>query len=139
MRILASLCLVVAACDGGSQALLPGTTPDDPAIVTRTCLGPTDPFSLEQAMSLEADILKVSVSYGGGCEEHTFIACWDGSTTMTQPSTLTLALHHDAHGDKCDAFVTRDLFIDVSTLPDNFGSPSRASQTSVLMTQLLKR
>jgi hypothetical protein len=86
-------------------------------------------------MTIEADTLRVTVSYGGGCEEHEFAACWNGVITKTNPAALTLTLAHDANDDLCDAFITRDLFIDISELPDGFGSPERANATSIRLVE----
>jgi hypothetical protein len=139
MRLALASFIVLAACDGGSTLLAPGTTVDEPVPVTRDCgLGlPNDGFSLGSAMTITDRVLKVSVSYGGGCEEHTFAACWNGGISKTSPSTFAIELHHDAHQDLCDAFVTRDLFIDLSTTPEGFGAPVRVGDTSILLTQQL--
>jgi hypothetical protein len=89
-------------------------------------------------MTIENRVLRVSISYGGGCEEHTFAACWDGSISKSNPSTLSLTIHHDAHDDQCEAFITRDLFIDLSELPADFGSPQRGeAMNTIRLTQQL--
>jgi hypothetical protein len=117
---------------GGSRLLVTGETAIEPTPTTKQCSGlPMDGYQLGEAMSIEASILQVSVSYGGGCEEHTFAACWDGAISDAIPSSLNLTLAHDAHDDRCDAFVTRDLFIDISALPAGFGAPTRASATAI--------
>jgi hypothetical protein len=130
-------------CSGGGAGagtvLLPGETFDAPASVTRSCDGlPNDAFQLNQAMTVdtEARILRVSVAYSGGCAEHTFAACWNGAISKSKPATFSLSLHHDNAGDDCDAFITRDLFIDLSSTPAGFGSPEGETSTTIRLTEL---
>ena len=123
-------------CVGGGHTTLKPATQEEPAIVTKSCVGlPMDPFSINESMSIENNILRINVGYGGGCEEHTFAACWDGSITKTNPSTLTLSMSHDDHDDLCDAFVQRDLFIDLTGIPAGFGAPARSGESSIRLTQ----
>ena len=117
---------------GGSRLLATGETVAEPTTTTTNCVGlPMDGYQLGEAMSIEANTLRVSVSYGGGCEEHEFAACWNGEIANSAPPSLTLTLAHDAHDDLCDAFVTRDLFIDLADLPVGFASPARASERTI--------
>src|SRR5688500_13098061 len=114
MRVLCAAFILTGCLDGGggSRLLVTGETPAAPSTTTKQCAAlPMDGYQLGEAMSIEAGTLKISVSYGGGCEEHTFAACWDGAIANSIPSSLNLTLAHDAHDDRCDAFVTRDLFI----------------------------
>ena len=128
--------LATGCFGGGERALSIGETAADPATTTKNCLGlPMDGYQLGESMAVEGATLRVSVSYGGGCEDHTFAACWDGTVLESDPESLVLTLAHDAHDDLCDAFVTRDLFIDISALPPAFGSPVRASATSIRLVE----
>jgi hypothetical protein len=139
MRILCAALVLTGCLDGGggSRLLVTGETAAAPTTTTKQCTAlPMDGYQLGEAMSIEAGILQVSVSYGGGCEDHTFVACWNGAvTTTSDPESLLLTLAHDAHDDLCDAFVTRDLFIDISDLPTGFGAPVRASDTEIRLVQ----
>jgi hypothetical protein len=140
MRLAYSLVLFAAACHGDGKTLLsPGTMAVDPVPTGRSCAGlPMDGFQLGEAMAIEGDVLQVSVSYGGGCEEHTFAACWDGTIQESNPSRIRLTLAHDAHDDLCDAFVTRDLFIDIAELPDQFRVPTRGGENTITITEPLR-
>jgi len=140
MRVLCAAFIFATGCfGGGERALTVGGTSLDPVITTKACEGlPMDPYQLGESMSVEATTLRVSVSYGGGCEDHTFAACWDGSIAQSDPESLLLTLAHDDHGDLCDAFVTRDLFIDISDLPAGFKSPVRADADTIRLVQLLR-
>lgn len=136
MKILYVTFLV--GCTGGSTVLVTGETAAEPAPITRSCGGlPSDGFMLGEAMTIEPGrVLRVSVSYGGGCEEHTFAACWNGGISKSNPATFSLSLHHDAHDDSCDALITRDVFFDLASTPEGFGSPERETAASVRLTEL---
>lgn len=56
------------------------------------------------------------MSYGGGCGDHTFQACWNGAVAKSMPPQATIELRHAGHGDACEAWVTEELAIDVSSL-----------------------
>lgn len=70
--------------------------------------GPIDPFLDINSMNWDGSCLKVSVSYGGGCEEHFFEYAIDGSILKTDPPILELSiLHNDT--DLCEAYITEEL------------------------------
>ena len=96
MRIL--LAVVIGMLIG-----LPGC---DTASSTEPDLG--DPYVVEMqpAPLLDGDVLRVTVSYSGGCADHTFELAY--SATGSQ-----LWLQHDANGDLCEAYLTQSLDISV--------------------------
>ena len=69
-----------------------------------------DPYTVQRrpAPVLEGDSLRVTVSYSGGCESHHF-------DVMSSLAGTELWLHHDANGDTCDAYLTRELYLPVDT------------------------
>jgi len=75
----------------------------------------SDPFTI---ISVEraGDILKVKVSYSGGCIEHTFDIIWGGEILLSYPCQIGLILTHDANGDQCEANITETLEIDLNKL-----------------------
>ena len=74
-----------------------------------------DPTWLETA-SITDDTLSLDVSYGGGCETHTFQICWDGSFAESAPVQVWLELWHDAAGDGCEAELSETLTFDLTPL-----------------------
>jgi hypothetical protein len=54
---------------------------------------------------IDGDIIAFSIGYGGGCEEHHFRLCWDGTVMDAGGLEVELELIHDAHGDACMAYV----------------------------------
>ena len=91
---LAAVLIGLAACDTTSSTI------------------PTfgDPYSVERRPEpvLEGDSLRVTVSYSGGCSEHSFAVA--SSLAGTE-----LWLRHDANGDSCEAYLTQDLYLPVDT------------------------
>ena len=69
-----------------------------------------DPYHVESRPepAVVGDSLFLTVSYSGGCEEHTF-ALGHAETE----STVDLWLTHDAHGDACEAYLTEALAVEV--------------------------
>jgi|GEM_PF-616901 len=71
-------------------------------------------------VSREGNLLKVSVSYEGGCDDHTFEVVWDGVVLEIFPCRTGLLLSHKKDSDGgCNKVVNEILEID---LADLFGS-----------------
>jgi hypothetical protein len=79
--------------------------------------GPTDPYGLVSA-TLSSDLLTLVVSSSGGCEDHDWFACWDGSFMESSPVQANIAVYHDSYDDPCDAIVTATLEIDLNPMQD---------------------
>jgi len=84
----------------------------------------SDPFSVS-SVRVEGDVLAVQVRYSGGCEKHDFVLLDTGIATRSIPPQHRLRLVHDAHGDGCEAYLTRDLFFDISPLKKVYSSLDR--------------
>ncbi|WAS90648.1 hypothetical protein [Nannocystis punicea] len=114
--------------DGTTTVMDPdtvGTTTDDGTSTTGggdvlpNCadLGEGDSFDINSA-EVEGDLLVLEVGYGGGCLPHEFTLCFEGIVLDT--SFIKLAVHHDAHGDVCEAFLTEERTLDL-TPTQSFG------------------
>jgi len=57
---------------------------------------------------VDGDTLRLKVSYSGGCRDHTF-KLWKLPPNALVPPPVELLLDHDAHGDLCEAWLTRWL------------------------------
>ena len=88
----------------------------------------SDSFDIE-SLSLQGDLLKLVVSYGGGCETHSFVAWTDNSLSLDQPPVINLFISHNANGDLCEALLQQDLLIDLSPIKAAFlkANPGQAS------------
>jgi len=68
-----------------------------------------DPFDLEN-MEIVGDTVTLSISYGGGCEEHCFSLYMSPATFFeSYPAQANLYLRHDSNGDACEALISEDI------------------------------
>lgn len=75
----------------------------------------SDPFSYKE-LEMDGDILRLIVSYSGGCEEHRFELFSKGHYSKSAPPSVDLHLFHDANGDACRSVIEDTLRFDVSLL-----------------------
>ena len=68
------------------------------------------------AITLERNILKINVTYQGGCQEHTFGLHAETAFLMSNPPQWSLYLSHDAHGDTCTENVEKLLSFDLTPM-----------------------
>lgn len=97
----------VVVLNGSSEEYLSAKTGGD--------TGNNDLFILN-GISVEEDSVYVSVSYSGGCRQHTFEVIWGEEFLETEPQSLSLILLHDADDDACEAFITETLAFSISDL-----------------------
>lgn len=74
-----------------------------------------DPIYIQDAF-VDGHCLQITLSYSGGCTDHTFDLAlmhpWiNGSTSIP-----TFEIRHNANGDLCEAFFTRELRFDLTPL-----------------------
>jgi len=74
-----------------------------------------DSFEINSVKRIN-DILEVSISYAGGCKQHSFEVIWDGIVYTDPPSYINLFIIHDAKNDKCEALITEILSINLLEL-----------------------
>lgn len=79
----------------------------------------SDPITLISA-TVEGDCLKLTLQYGGGCEEHqvdlALILPECGTPPLPPP---TFEIRHDAKGDACKALITKDYSFDLSGIRED--------------------
>jgi hypothetical protein len=73
-----------------------------------------------EALVSEDDILTLSVSYSGGCEEHDFDLYWDGSFAETALPFANLLMFHENNNDMCEAYITEEIQFDISKLKEGY-------------------
>lgn len=74
-----------------------------------------DPFNL-QNFEIRDDSALVTVSYSGGCKQHTFEVIWSENYEKSNPPSTGLLLLHNAHGDACEALITETLSFSLGDL-----------------------
>ncbi len=77
--------------------------------------GVSDPFEIKK-VERKADSLYITVSYSGGCKEHSFDIVWNGSILQTYPLQANLLLKHYANEDPCYQKITEILKINIKKL-----------------------
>jgi len=82
--------------------------PDSPRL-------PSDPVTI-YAVEVRGDSVDLNVTFGGGCNDHTFTLLSAAAWMESYPVQVAVRLSHDAHGDACDALLTRVLRFDLSPL-----------------------
>lgn len=99
--------LLLAACeeDGG----LDGTG----TALEQCSTDPIDDVTVS-SVAVSGDSLELEASVGGGCGDHEFQLCWDGSVMESDPPQVNVFLIHDGNGDSCEAELTEELSFDLS-------------------------
>jgi hypothetical protein len=69
---------------------------------------------VESGTGIGGPFIVVTVSYSGGDNAHSFLACWDGAWLKSNPPGISIVLLHDAHGDKGKALISETLQINLS-------------------------
>ena len=62
------------------------------------------------------DTLTIAVSYGGGCEDHDFTLVASNAFAESHPVQLRGIVAHDAHGDRCRAYLIEDYAFDLTPI-----------------------
>ncbi len=91
--------------------------PENPAVAICEGTEPTDPLFVMEA-SITGDTLSLNVSHGGGCVEHAYGSCWDGSFAESDPVQAWLQINHEDNDDPCDAIVEQALEFDLTLMRD---------------------
>ena len=78
-----------------------------------------DSFVLNTA-AIAGDTLTLSLSYAGGCRQHEFTLVASGVFLESFPVQLRVSIAHDANGDPCEAWLTRDYEFDLTPLRDRY-------------------
>ena len=74
-----------------------------------------DPIKIE-GVRCEGNTLLITVSYGGGCGEHSFEVNGSRAVMKSMPQKRSVKLTHTNHQDYCKAIVTKTIEVDISEL-----------------------
>jgi hypothetical protein len=80
---------------------------------------PIDPATVEKA-DIKRHRLYLTVSYGGGCTDHIFELYGLGYFQESNPPIASIYLSHNANGDMCEAWITRELVFDLTPLKQTY-------------------
>ncbi|GMQ83091.1 MAG: hypothetical protein BMS9Abin05_2569 [Rhodothermia bacterium] len=87
-----------------------------------------DPFEIVSS-SIEGDVLLLTLSYGGGCEDHEFAFYSEGPVMESFPPGAMIRVYHDSKNDHCRALIRQTFEIDLR--------PLRANETDQVVIFLL--
>lgn len=74
-----------------------------------------DPIYLHEAF-VDGDCLQIKISYSGGCKQHTIDLARMHPRTASSSTVPTFEIRHNANGDLCEAWFTKELRFDLSSL-----------------------
>jgi hypothetical protein len=74
-----------------------------------------DPVYIHEAF-VDGDCLQIKLSYSGGCEEHTIDLARMHPWTASSSTVPTFEIRHNANGDMCEAWFTKELRYDLTQL-----------------------
>ena len=72
-------------------------------------------FTINQIF-INANLLTLNVSYGGGCKEHSFKLYATHGIYFSNPPQANVYLSHNANGDFCEAYITKNIKFDLSPM-----------------------
>jgi len=130
MRLLFVFLLV--AC-GQPAVDLPLGTSGSALIVSCPAQPPAGEPLTAQNPAVSGDTLTFTVSHSGGCKQHTYGVCWDGTLLESAPPQARLKILHEDQGDRCEAVVTRDLQIDLTSLKARLQSDFQMQSGTVIL------
>jgi hypothetical protein len=73
----------------------------------------SDVIKVEDA-KIVGNKLEIKVSYGGGCENHSFELIGSPNISKSLPPIRSIQLIHRANKDACKALIIKDLLFDIS-------------------------
>lgn len=93
---------------------------------------PADRLEFQQ-VRITGDVLEATVSYGGGCAEHTFALVFANVFLESLPVQMRGLLSHDARGDPCRALLTRTLRFDLTPLKEAYRASYRQPTGTIIL------
>ena len=86
---------------------------------------PTDAYRIaiagDAAPAIMDDFLTVTLSRGGGCEDHDFTLVVDSRSRMREPPELDFTIVHDNMDDPCEMYPTDEVDFDLTQIKDLVG------------------
>ncbi|MDE0682744.1 MAG: hypothetical protein OXI63_07510 [Candidatus Poribacteria bacterium] len=92
----------------------------------------TDEYALNSA-TITDDMLNISVSYSGGCEDHQFTLVASDTFLESFPVQLHVSIAHDANGDPCEAYPTENYRFDLTPVKAMYQAAYRQEAGTILL------
>jgi hypothetical protein len=84
-------------------------------------------------VAIDGDTLRVTVSYGGGCQRHALQPIAASVWLESYPVQVYARISHNASGDTCRALITRTLRVDLSPLKDQYRETYQATSGRIAL------
>ncbi len=116
----AELANVVPSCDRGTPAEIVfveelNCAPFNVWNASKSDSVPNDPVYLHEAF-IDGNCLQIKISYNGGCKEHTLDLIRLQDSVVDTSLIPAFEISHNASGDMCEAYFTKELRFDLTTL-----------------------
>lgn len=85
------------------------------------------------SVSLNKNEIKFNVSYSGGCKEHLVELYAFKGIQKSNPAQVTLILSHNGNGDMCEAYLTKTISFDLTSLKNYLKSEHGISDKVLLI------
>ncbi|MYB96243.1 hypothetical protein F4054_23300 [Candidatus Poribacteria bacterium] len=92
----------------------------------------TDAYALNSA-TITDDMLNISVSYSGGCEDHQFTLVASDTFLESFPVQLHVSIAHDANGDTCEAYPTENYRFDLTPIKTMYQAAYRQEAGTIIL------
>lgn len=92
----------------------------------------TDEYTLNSA-TITDDMLTISVSYSGGCEEHQFRLVVSEGFLESFPVQLPISIAHDANDDTCEAYPTENYRFDLTPIKTMYQNTYRQEAGTIIL------
>ncbi|MDE0398620.1 MAG: hypothetical protein OXL96_12560 [Candidatus Poribacteria bacterium] len=92
----------------------------------------TDAYALNSA-TITDDMLNISVSYSGGCEEHQFTLVVSERFLESFPVQLHVSIAHDANNDTCEAYPTENYRFDLTPIKTMYQAAYRQEAGTIIL------
>lgn len=90
-----------------------------------------DPYWVD-ALSIDGDMLSVSIQYGGGCIQHSFqLYMTPAAFLESHPVQASLYLWHNSYDDPCKAIVPQTVTFDIRAIAALFQSQYRGGDGEI--------
>lgn len=83
--------------------------------------------------TVEADTLRVNVTYAGGCETHEFTLVAEPMFLESFPVQLRVSIAHNANGDPCEASITEDHQFDLTPIKKAYQKGYQTDQGTIIL------
>ena len=92
----------------------------------------TDKYALNSA-TITDDLLNISVSYSGGCEDHEFTLLASEAFLESFPVQLPVSIAHDANNDPCEAYPTENYRFDLTAIKTMYQEAYRQESGTIIL------